>query len=195
MKGYAARKGDRWYAVIYDGLDPVSGRERRRWHPAGADRADAERLARQLTAEANGRSDEGRSLSFGAYLTARWLPGKRLTVRATTWDCYRRKVDRHILPTLGHVPIRRPPVIRLHDVRHTHATLLIKAGVPVKVVSERLGHATAAFAIETYQHVMPGLQAEAAATLLIPASPRLLPATTSTASARLKRREKTASQR
>ena len=52
------------------------------------------------------------------------------------------------------------PVIRLHDVRHTHATLLIKAGVPVKVVSERLGHATAAFTIETYQHVMPGMQAE-----------------------------------
>ena len=66
MKGYVVRKGDRWYAVIYDGLDPVSGRDRRRWHPAGADRADAERLARQLAAEANGRSDEGRSLSFGA---------------------------------------------------------------------------------------------------------------------------------
>jgi Phage integrase family len=89
-------------------------------------------------------------------------------------------------------------VIRLHDVRHTHAPLLIKAGVPVKVVSERLGHATAAFTIETYQHVMPGMPAEAAAvaaTLLTPASPRLLPATTSTASARLQRREKTASQR
>ena len=55
------------------------------------------------------------------------------------------------------------PVIRLHDVRHTHATLLITAGVPVKVVSERLGHATAAFTIETYQHVMPGMQADAAA--------------------------------
>jgi hypothetical protein len=46
--------------VIYDGLDPASGRERRRWHPAGADRADAETLAWQLAAEANGRNDEGR---------------------------------------------------------------------------------------------------------------------------------------
>ena len=45
MKGYVARKGNRWYAVIYDGLDPVTGRERRSWHPAGTDRADAERLA------------------------------------------------------------------------------------------------------------------------------------------------------
>ena len=54
------------------------------------------------------------------------------------------------------------PVIRLHDLRHTHATLLLKAGVPVKVVSERLGHANVAFTIQTYQHVLPGMQADAA---------------------------------
>ena len=51
MKGYVARKGDRWYAVIYEGLDPVTGRERRSWHPAGTDRADAERLAARLAGE------------------------------------------------------------------------------------------------------------------------------------------------
>ena len=383
--------------MIYDGLDPVTGRERRRWHPAGVDRAAAEQLARRLAAEVNGGDDEGRSLRFGAYLTARWLPGKRLTLRDTTWDGYRRKIDRHILPALGHVPIRRLsparlealyhsklhptdgsralapktvlelhliirgalgdavrhglvarnvalvahaprlrsipkvepqpwtaeqlrtflraaaghrlfpafwllaatgmrrnevlglrwddidferrtialnrgivsvgyelretrgktrnaprpidldpttiellrawrtwqsaeaaavglddrgwvvsdtagrpvhphaisqaferiarranlPVIRLHDVRHTHATLLIKAGVPVKVVSERLGHATAAFTIETYQHVMPGMQADAATiaeSLMTAATTQLLPAATSTGSTRLKRR-------
>jgi integrase len=56
------------------------------------------------------------------------------------------------------------PRIRLHDLRHTHATLLIKAGVPVKVVSERLGHASVAFTMQVYQHVLPGMQADAAAT-------------------------------
>jgi hypothetical protein len=35
MNGYVARKGNRWYAVIYEGLDPVTGREIRRWHAAG----------------------------------------------------------------------------------------------------------------------------------------------------------------
>jgi integrase len=54
------------------------------------------------------------------------------------------------------------PVIRLHELRHTHGTLLIKAGVPVKVVSERLGHGNIALTIETYQHVLPGMQADAA---------------------------------
>jgi integrase len=368
MRGYVARKGDRWYAVIYEGLDPVSGKERRRWHPAGKSRADAERLASTLAAELNGRNDEARSLTFGVYLMTRWLPGKKLELARSTWDGYRRKIERHVLPSLERIPVRRlrpdhlerlydeklnpqnggrplapktvleihliirgalndavrrgivtrnvavvahapklrsipkveqqawtapelqaflreaaghwlfpalwllsntglrrsellglqwddvdldagtlsvnrglvsvgyqlhesrgktsnsrravdldpttvqvlsawkawqaaergavgidpagwvfadiagnpihphsisqaferivaragVPKIRLHDVRHTHGTLLIKAGVPVKVVSERLGHGNPVFTIDTYQHVLPGMQAEAA---------------------------------
>jgi integrase len=56
------------------------------------------------------------------------------------------------------------PAIRPHDLRHTHASLLLRAGVPVKVVSERLGHASPGFTLNVYQHVIPGMQAEAAAT-------------------------------
>lgn len=368
MDGYVACKGDHWYAPIYEGLDPVTGRERRSWHPAGTSRKDAERLAARLASELNRRNDETRSLTFGAYLTTRWLPAKRLELAQSTWDGYRRKIDRHIIPSVGRVPIRRlrpdhlealydqmlhltdkrkplapktvleihliirgalkdalsrglvsrnvalvahapklrsipkveqqawtaqqlqaflreaaghrlfpafwlasntglrrsellglqwddvdlaaatlsinrglvavgyelhesrgktsnsrrlidldpttidvlsmwrdwqhtaqavvgvepsrwvftdavgtpvhphsisqtferivaradVPKIRLHDIRHTHGTLLIKAGVPAKVVSERLGHANPAFTIDTYQHVLPGMQAEAA---------------------------------
>jgi integrase len=54
------------------------------------------------------------------------------------------------------------PAIRLHDIRHTHATLLLAAGVNPKVVSERLGHSSVAFTLDTYAHVMPGMQPEAA---------------------------------
>lgn len=57
----------------------------------------------------------------------------------------------------------RPPRIRLHDLRHTHATHLLAAGVNIKVVSERLGHASVAFTLDCYAHVMPGQQADAAA--------------------------------
>ena len=49
-------------------------------------------------------------------------------------------------------------IFDFHDLRHTHATLLLKAGVPIKVVSERLGHSTPAFTMATYQHVLPGMQ-------------------------------------
>lgn len=52
--------------------------------------------------------------------------------------------------------------IRFHDLRHTHATIGLRANVPVKVMSERLGHATPAFTLQQYAHVIPGMQAEAA---------------------------------
>lgn len=51
--------------------------------------------------------------------------------------------------------------IRFHDLRHTHATLLLKDGVPPHVVSRRLGHASEAFTLQTYGHVLPGQQADA----------------------------------
>jgi integrase len=51
----------------------------------------------------------------------------------------------------------------LHDLRHTHAALLLRNGVPVKVVSERLGHAKAMITLGVYAHVTPGTQGEAAA--------------------------------
>ena len=54
------------------------------------------------------------------------------------------------------------PRIRLHDLRHTHATIGLAAGVPPKVMSDRLGHATVAFTQDTYMHAIPRLEEEAA---------------------------------
>jgi integrase len=395
MKGYVRRKGDRWYAVIYEGVDPATGKERRSWHPAGTGRADAECLAAKLATQANRRQDKARAMTFGAYLQSQWLPAKKAALRVSTYAGYRRNVELHITPTLGRIPIRRlrdkhleelyeqlahrqhacavaktvleihlivraaladalrddyvtrnvalsarvprppairtpeaqswtaeqlqvflraaaghrlfpafwtlamtgmrrsellglrwsdidldagtlsinrglvavgydlhesrgktrnsrrridldpttvrvltawrswqrvereavgasppdhlftdahgaqvhphaisqtferiaaraeVPLIRLHDLRHTHATLLIKAG-PIKVVSERLGHAKAAFTIETYQHVLPGMQADAARTFEQLVA-HIAPVTEkSTGEGRGKRRKKTA---
>lgn len=55
-----------------------------------------------------------------------------------------------------------PPAIRLHDLRHTHATVLLTAGVPVHVVSQRLGHTSAVITLQVYAHVVPGSQRDAA---------------------------------
>ena len=52
--------------------------------------------------------------------------------------------------------------VRFHDMRHTHATLLLLAGVPPHVVSMRLGHRSVAFTLQQYAHVLPQQQAEAA---------------------------------
>lgn len=53
-------------------------------------------------------------------------------------------------------------MIRPHDTRHTAATLLLEAGIPVKVVSEHLGHSTTSITADFYQHVAPHMQEEAA---------------------------------
>jgi integrase len=65
-------------------------------------------------------------------------------------------------------------VIRLHDLRHTYATIALAAGANPKVVSERLGHASVAFTLRLYSHVLPSVDEEAAkrvADLMLPAEP------------------------
>lgn len=121
MKGYVARKGNRWYAVVYEGIDPATGRERRKWHPAGTDQADAERLAAHLASVLDGRNDEVRALTFGVYLTTRWLPAKRVVLAETTYDGYRRNVERHIVPALGRIGLRR---LRPHHLEELYNKLL-----------------------------------------------------------------------
>ena len=54
------------------------------------------------------------------------------------------------------------PSLRFHDLRHTHASLMLKQGIHPKIVSERLGHSSIGITLDTYSHVMPGLQEAAA---------------------------------
>jgi integrase len=56
----------------------------------------------------------------------------------------------------------KQPRIRFHDLRHTYATLALSAGVHVKIVSERLGHANVQITLDTYSHAIPALEEEAA---------------------------------
>jgi integrase len=63
-------------------------------------------------------------------------------------------------------PIRdkaKLPKIRMYDLRHTTATLLLSAGENPKVVSERLGHASIVLTLDTYSHVLPTMQKTATA--------------------------------
>jgi integrase len=68
-------------------------------------------------------------------------------------------VKKHFKPILREAGL---PNIRLYDLRHTSATLALTVGVAPKVVSEQLGHASAAFTLDTYSHVLPHMQDEAA---------------------------------
>jgi integrase len=70
----------------------------------------------------------------------------------------RRQFDRHLHRN-------GVPRTRFHDLRHTHATLALQAGVHPKVVSERLGHATVAMTLDVYSHAIPAMQQDAATTV------------------------------
>ena len=75
MRGSIQKKGKRWYAVVYDGVNPETGQYRRRWVPAGTRRGDAEKLLAELVKRSHqGETVVSEKLTLGEYLTKRWLP-------------------------------------------------------------------------------------------------------------------------
>ena len=58
--------------------------------------------------------------------------------------------------------ITQLPSLTFHGLRHTHATILLRNGIHIKVVSERMGHSSVAITLEVYGHVIPGMQEKAA---------------------------------
>ena len=122
MRGYTAKKGNRYYAVIYEGVDPATGKERRRWYAAGPWKADADKLVTELVKR---RHDGGYrtpdKISLGAYLTDKWLTAQRSQLKHSTFDSYRRTIELHVLPTLGEVQLSR---LQPEDLDALYARLL-----------------------------------------------------------------------
>ncbi|MGZ4987001.1 MAG: tyrosine-type recombinase/integrase [Limisphaerales bacterium] len=63
------------------------------------------------------------------------------------------------------VATKKLPRIRFHDLRHSHATHMLKDGVHPKIASERLGHSKIEITLDLYSHVLPGMQEDAVAKL------------------------------
>lgn len=102
MRGYVTKKGKKYYVVIYDGIDPATGKEKRRWVAAGSRRDDADKLVTELTKRSHrGETVVSEKLTLGQYLTTRWLPVQQSRLRASTYDSYRRNIDLHVIPALG----------------------------------------------------------------------------------------------
>jgi integrase len=103
--------------------------------------------AAALECEPRDRDTSGHDLVFARRDGAPWPP-RQITDR---W--------RGQWPRLARAGI---PKIRLHAIRHVHATLLLARGVPIKVVSERLGHTTITMIMDIYAHVLPAMDRNAA---------------------------------
>jgi integrase len=92
-----------------------------------------------------------------------WPDGRPLHPDLIT-DWFQRHAKRVVWQQDGQQKVGLP-AIRLHDVRHSYATAALAAGIPAKIVSERLGHANVQITLDTYSHVIPGLDEQAAATV------------------------------
>jgi len=126
--GYVVERDGRFYAVLYDGLDPITGRERRRWHAAGSSRADAEGIAAVIERERRVAEEAGArvaGVTVARFLAADWLPGKRMTVRATTYRRYEWMVEHYLIPAIGTVPLRR---LRADHLEGLYTELLTTGG-------------------------------------------------------------------
>ncbi len=104
---YIVQRKSRFYVVAYDGIDPITGRGNRRWHPAGHSRADAEAIAANLdlapAVEAPVAADP---LTVARYLTVQWLPVRRHDLDPSTAHRYAWIIDHYIIPAVGHLRLR-----------------------------------------------------------------------------------------
>lgn len=122
MRGYVTKKGKKYYVVIYDGIDPATGKEKRRWVAAGSRRDDADKLVTELTKRSHrGETVVSEKLTLGQYLTTRWLPVQESRLRASTYDSYRRNIDLHVIPALGERLLDR---LTAEDIDLFYASLL-----------------------------------------------------------------------
>jgi integrase len=122
MRGTIQKKGNKWYAVVYDGVNPATGNYRRRWVQAGTRRSDAEKLLAELVKRAHrGETVVSEKLTLGEYLTERWLPVQETRLRRSTYESYRRNVELHVVPGLGR---RRLDQLTPEDIDLFYAALL-----------------------------------------------------------------------
>ena len=144
-----------------DNIDPETGKRRRTWRLAEPKTAKSRRtvmlptiaieaLRRQKARQAAARLAAGAAWQDQHHLIFTDALGRPARPDNVS-GYFRAAVD-----TLG------LPHVRFHDLRHSAATLMLSQGVPLKVVSETLGHSSIAITADVYQHVTPDLRREAA---------------------------------
>jgi integrase len=123
---YIVTRNNRYYVVSYDGIDPSTGKERRRWQLAGTSRADAEAIAESLTEAPGSAISLGRdAVTLSDYYRTAWLPKRARCVRATTAYRYGWIIDHHINPSLGDFALRS---LRTQHIDDLYTSLLASGG-------------------------------------------------------------------
>lgn len=139
MRGHIVQRGKRYYAVVYEGTDPATGKRIRRWYAAGETRRSAERLLTEIVKRVHdGDYRAPDRITLGDYLVERWLPTKRAQLRRSTFDSYTRNVENHVVPRIGSMLLQK---LTPEDLDEFYAQLLVdgklngdRGGLSVKTV-------------------------------------------------------------
>ena len=120
---HIAPKGDRFYVVVYGGIDPATGKAKRDWHDGYATRKEAERAAAEITKrQHDGEYRSPDRITLAEYLTDRWLPLKKSQLSRSTFDSYRNSVRLHVAPRIGAIQLRQ---LQPEDLDTLYAELLV----------------------------------------------------------------------
>jgi hypothetical protein len=99
---YIVQRNHRFYVVAYDGIDPITRRHRRRWHPAGRSREDAEAIVARLATDQEARRERSTSrLTVGAFLIEAWMPRRRRELRRGIAKRYEWIIRNYIAPVVS----------------------------------------------------------------------------------------------
>src|SRR5580765_4847908 len=125
MRGHVAKKGGRYYAVVYEGFDATGGKDQYRWYAAGETRKAAEKVLTELVK----RIDDGdyrapERITVGDYLLERWLPTQQARLRPSTFNSYKNNIELHVVPRLGAILLQK---LQPEDL-DTFYALLLKDG-------------------------------------------------------------------
>jgi len=143
MRGHIAKKGNRYYAVVYEGVDRTTGKDRHRWHAAGKTRKGAEKFLGELIKRMHdGDYRSPNKITVADYLLERWLPTKRTRVKPSTASAYERNIRLHISPNIGRIPLQK---LQPEDLDELYVKLLNEgkqSGGGLSAKSVRNVHAT-----------------------------------------------------
>lgn len=164
-RGSVRRRGSGWCIRLDVGVDPETGKRRQVSRQGFRTKREAQAVLNDLLLEHAAVRRPDVSVfgpTVGGYLEE-WLARARVSVRESTWAAYRNAVG-HLIDGLGGGSVRllSPLDWTWHDLRHTYATIALRAGVHPAIVSERFGHSSIAVTIDLYSHAVPGLQRDAA---------------------------------
>jgi integrase len=108
VRGHVRKRGTKWTVVIDTGRDPVTQKRRQKWHSGFRTKREAEaELTDLLTRVKSGNYVDASRITLAEFLTDRWLPARRASLRPSTYESYAMNVRAHIVPALGSVPLQR----------------------------------------------------------------------------------------